>query len=65
MTRESTRAKRYRLMAEELRTLAGSDECEGSCEALRQVASDYDRMAATADAIDWTRDAMGERRDPD
>lgn len=52
MTTESTVAKSYRLRAEELRTLAALDENVRSKEALIKVASDYDRMAVTADAID-------------
>ena len=47
-------AHRYRSKAEELRTIASGDACPTTQRALVKVANDYDRMAASADAIERT-----------
>jgi hypothetical protein len=51
MAYESDVAKRYRHHAEELRTIAGTDRDHNIRAQLLRIATDYDRMAATMDAV--------------
>ena len=44
-------ARRYRLYAEELRAIADDDSVEASASKLRSVADDYERMAASMEAV--------------
>ena len=44
-------AQRYRLYAQELRAIADDDEIAATAPKLRSIADDYDRMAASMDAV--------------
>lgn len=45
-------AKKYRAMAEEIREIADGVRDEASAECLRNVAGDYDFLAASAEKIE-------------
>ena len=55
MTEQKRIAESYRLRAEELRTIADLDRHSQTYEALSKVASDYELMAQSLDAIDRTK----------
>ena len=44
-------AQRFRLYAEELRAIAEDDEVAATAPKLLSLANDYDRMAASMDAV--------------
>ena len=52
MSYEAKSSKRYRDHAEELRAMANGDEHEKTREALLDIAADYERIAASLEAID-------------
>ena len=52
MPEETRSAQSYRIRAEMLRTLAEMDDYSATGQMLRQVASDYDRMAQTIETAD-------------
>jgi hypothetical protein len=54
LTEESDAAARYRLRAEELRTIAGDKTALEIKHQLLKLAEDYERMATSADAVDKT-----------
>ena len=60
MSEELETARRYRHHADELRALAGKDHATNHD--LLQIAEDYDRMAATLEAIDRTNRRLGKTR---
>ena len=58
MRQENEVARRYRLFAEELRSIADMDRDHTTSQKLLGVARDYDRMAASMDAIGMSRDNL-------
>jgi hypothetical protein len=54
LSEESDAAVRYRLRAEELRTIAGDKTALEIKHQLLKLADDYERMAASAEAVDKT-----------
>jgi hypothetical protein len=63
MSEEADTALRYRQNAEELRVIAEGERDPNTKDALLGIATDYERMAATLEAIDRTNKAM-KRRSP-
>ena len=55
MTEELETAQRFRLRAEEVRTIAEDVRDKAIKESLIRIAADYDQMAATLVAIDESR----------
>ena len=55
-------ARRYRLFAEELRTIAEMDRDPGTSGRLLGVARDYDRMASSMDAVNESREKVSRGR---
>ena len=64
MSDELDTAARYRLHAEELRTIAADREALQNRKILLNLADDYERMAETMLKIDKTNKAMSRFRDP-
>jgi hypothetical protein len=62
MSDESEAANRYRLHAEELRTIAYEKNMECCRVTLIKIAGDYDRMARSLDAIDRRNSALNAKR---
>ena len=62
MSIETETAQRYRVRAEELRTIAGDDRNHVTHDALVKIAVDYERMANTLDAIDRTNQVLHKHR---
>jgi hypothetical protein len=62
MSIETETAQRYRVRAEELRTIAGDDHNHVTHDALVKIAIDYERMANTLDAIDRTNQVLHKHR---
>jgi hypothetical protein len=58
-------ARRYRLHAEELRTIATDRTMHQSRESLLRIAADYEHMAQTLEAIDRTNQTLSSRPPPD
>jgi len=58
MSEELDTARRYRLHAEELRSIAEGMEPEIGREAVLEVAKDYERMAKSLEAIDNSKMAL-------
>ena len=56
---EADTAKRYRVHAEELRTIADTDRHEQTRQALVKIAHDYEDMATTFEQIERTNRAVG------
>ena len=54
-------ARRYRLHAEELRTIATDKAMHQSRESLLRIAADYDHMAQTLEAINRTNQTLSGR----
>ena len=61
MSEELDTAVRYRLHAEELRTIAGDKLSPENRDTLMRLAEDYEHMAGTLEAIDKTNQAMHRR----
>jgi len=59
MSQKTNAARRYRLYAEELRCIAGLGPDTGSSEQLLAIADEYDRVAASMEAITESRDKLG------
>jgi len=59
MSNKQELARSYRFRAEELRTIAEMDHETDNRRILMDIANDYERMAATFDAIDQTNKALG------
>ena len=59
MSYEANAAKRYRLHAEELRTIAEYDGHEETRRSLLQTAKGYDVMADTFEKIEQTNRSVG------
>jgi len=64
MSEELETAQRYRVRAEELRTIAADDRTHANREALERIAKDYERMARTLESIDLSNRSMRRPRDP-
>ena len=64
MSAETDRALRFRNYAEELRVIAASDASAASREALLRIAAEYERMAASLEAIEKSKIATGQRQNP-
>jgi len=61
MSEELDTAVRYRLHAEELRTIAADRLSQENRDTLMSLAEDYEHMADTLEAIDKTNQAMRRR----
>ena len=64
MSAETDRPLRFRNYAEELRVIAASDASAASREALSRIAAEYERMAASLEAIEKSKIATGQRQKP-
>jgi len=62
MSIETETAQRYRVRAEEVRTIASDDHNLVTHDALMKIAADYERMANTLDAIDRTNQVLHKNR---
>ncbi len=62
MSIETETAQRYRVRAEEVRTIASDDHNLLTHDALMKIAVDYERMANTLDAIDRTNQILQKHR---
>ena len=58
MSEELEAAQRYRMHAEQLRTIAADTVDEESRDMLLQIADDYDRMALSLQSIDRTNKVL-------
>jgi predicted kinase len=58
VSEELSTAARYRLHAEELRTIAADKTAAQNRQILLGLAADYERMANTLEAIDTTNKAL-------
>jgi hypothetical protein len=58
MSEEKRLAARYRLHADQLRTIAKSDEHLPTRSALIRVAKDYEKMADNMDALERARQGL-------
>jgi len=61
MSVDSETAERYRVHAEELRIIAAEAGSVAISRALLKIADDYDRMAASLEAIDRSNAAIHEK----
>jgi predicted kinase len=61
MSEELEAAQRYRMHAEQLRTIAADTVDEKSRDMLLQIADDYDRMALSLQSIDRTNKVLRAR----
>ena len=62
MSEELDTAQRYRVRAEELRSIAAEDLTHSNREALERIARDYERMARTLEAIDLSNRSLRKTR---
>ena len=61
MGEELDTARRYRAHARELHTIAANKEMHQCRESLMRIATDYERMARTLEAIDLTNQTLSSR----
>ena len=64
MSEELDTARRYRQRAEELKIIAEDESSLQTRRTLEQIASDYELMAETLEAIDRTNQAIARPRSP-
>ena len=58
MSDHAKNARRYRFYAEELRAIAGEDDVATTARQLRSIADGYDQLAASMDAVAYSRDKL-------